>query len=99
MSEHPAAVKDLLHAKVSYIGELPAEPFGNRLWIVRFEHINGIFIFSVLVARPEKKLVHRNTRRLKINQRMIGDARLRFRQIKRKLAGDSVMGADDKNRM
>src|SRR5439155_2226379 len=95
--EDAPAIKNLPHSQILNRRKFARKLLWRRVRLVGFLHENGVLAFAVLIARPKEELVHGNRGRLKINQRVIWDARLRFGQVKRELASEAIMAADDKH--
>src|SRR5438105_9410710 len=66
-AENLAAIKDFSHAQVFHTGKFPTDCLRRRMWFVGFDHVNGVLPFAAAITRPEKELVLRGVRRLKID--------------------------------
>src|SRR5690242_14722783 len=93
---HQIANSNILHA-FEFLAQSGGWRNGLGIIAVQFMDKDCVLALTVLVSRPEIKLVPRSVAALVIDKRGVGRSSFGFRQIKSDLANESVMIANDKN--
>src|ERR1041385_7260970 len=87
------------HPEIDDLAKIFGQRSRRHLRLIGFLHVNGVFAFSHVVARPEIKLVLRQVGPNVINQRLTRDAFFGLWQIEAENRGEAIMLRDQEDRL